>query len=94
MLPPLYQTHLENQLEASELLLLSILIKILQNIRDISIEKIATALPMPILFESRRKKIQRFLSLPVIDIKKVWFPIINDWLSQNFTLEQTIPPRN
>jgi hypothetical protein len=57
MLPSLYQRHLENQLEASELRLFTILIKILQNIRDISIEKIATALHMPILFESRRKKI-------------------------------------
>jgi Transposase DDE domain len=31
-----------------------------------------------------------FLSLPIIDIKKLWFPIINDWLSQNFVLEQTL----
>jgi hypothetical protein len=90
MLHSLYQTHLENQLESSELLLLTILINILQEIRDVSIEKIATALPIPILFESRRKKIQRFLSLTLIDTKKIWFPIINDWLHQNFILGQII----
>jgi hypothetical protein len=90
MLLSLYQKHLENLLETSDLLLLNILINILQNIRDISIEKIATALPIPILFESRRKKLQRFLSLPIIDIKKIWFPIIIDWLSNNFTPNETI----
>jgi len=85
MLPSLYQTHLENQLEPSELLFLNLIINVLQNIKEVSIEKIATALPIPILFESRRKKVQRFLSLPILNIKALWFPIIKDWLAQNFT---------
>ncbi len=59
MLLPLYQTHLENQLESSELLFLELMINVLQNIKEVSLEKIATALPIPILFESRRKKVQR-----------------------------------
>jgi len=90
MLLPFYQTHLENQLETSELLFLNILINVLQDIKEISIEKIATALPLPILFDSRRRKIQRFLSLPIIDVEKVWFPIIKTWLAQNFTLGQAV----
>ena len=69
MLPLLYQTHLENKLEPSEFLFLNILINILQNIKEVSLEKIATVLPVPILFESRRKKVQRFLSLPSLNIK-------------------------
>ncbi len=69
MLPSLYQTHLENQLNPSELLLFNILINILQDIKQISLEKIATAIQLPILFESRRKKLQRFLSLPNLDVK-------------------------
>ena len=69
MLLPLYQTHLENKLEPSEFLFLNILINILQNIKEVSLEKIATVLPVPILFESRRKKVQRFLSLPSLNIK-------------------------
>lgn len=69
MLPPLYQTHLENQLEPSELLLFNILINLLQNLKQISLEKIATALLLPVLFESRRKKIQRLLSLLSLNLK-------------------------
>ena len=90
MIPPLYQIHLKNQLEPSELLFFNLLINVLQNIKEVSLEKIATALPIPILFESRRKKIQRFLSLPIFNIKTLWFPIIKDWASQNFTNNQPI----
>jgi len=90
MLQKLYQTHLENQLEPSELLFFNILINVMQNIKQVSLEKLATALPLPILFESRRKKIQRFLSLPNLNIKTLWFPIIKDWLAQNFTVNQPI----
>lgn len=90
MLPSLYQTHLENQLENSELLFFNILINVLQDIKEISIEKIATNLPLPILFNSRRKKLQRFILLPTLNIKKLWLPIIENWLAQNFRSEQTI----
>ncbi|MCW5318017.1 IS4 family transposase [Nostoc sp. KVJ3] len=90
MLPPLYQTSLENQLSESELLFLNLLINVLQDIKEVSLEKIANALPVPILFESRRKKIQRFLSVPVLNIERIWFPIIKDWLTQNFSENQRI----
>ena len=73
MLPPLYQTHLESQLEDSELLFFNLLINVLQDIKEVSLEKIANALPIPILFESRRKKVQRFLSLPILNVEKIWF---------------------
>jgi len=39
------------------LLFLNILINVLQNIKQVSLEKIATALPLPILFERRRKNL-------------------------------------
>jgi hypothetical protein len=51
---------------------------------------LATALPIPILFESRRKKIQRFLSLPNLSIEKVWFPIVTSCLSTYFEREKII----
>lgn len=53
-------------------------------------EKIATALPIPILFESRRKKVQRFLSLPSLNIESLWFPIIKSWLAQKIPKNQTV----
>jgi Transposase DDE domain len=85
MLPPLYQTHLENQLQEAELLFLNLLINVLQDIQEVSLEKLASALPLPILFESRRKKIQRFLSRPILNIPKNWFPIIENWLNENLS---------
>ncbi|MDP8964841.1 MAG: IS4 family transposase [Cyanobacteriota bacterium] len=90
MLPSLYQTHLENQLKSAELLFFNLMINVLQDIKEISLEKLANALPLPILFESRRKKVQRFLSLPVLQLPKIWFPLIKDWLAQNFTSRDAI----
>jgi len=90
MLPPLSQTHLENQLEPSELLLFNILINILQDLKQISLEKLATAIPIPILFESRRKKLQRFLSLPSLNVKTLWFPLLQKWLAQKFVENQVL----
>ena len=90
MLPLLYQTNLENQLSESQLLFLNLLINVLQDIKEVSLEKIANALPIPIFFESRRKKIQRFLSLPILNIQSIWFPIIETWLNQKFSENQRI----
>jgi hypothetical protein len=81
MLLIFYQTHLQNHLSAKEYLLLQILINLLQSIKKVSLETLAASMPIPILFESRRKKIQRFLSLPNFSIEKIWFPIVINWLS-------------
>lgn len=61
-----------------------ILINILQSIKQVSIEALANALPLPILFESRRRKIQRFLSIPCLKVEAIWLPIIKQWLADNF----------
>ena len=56
MIPSIYQTYIERQLSARQALLLSLLVTVLHSIRDVRLETIAEALPLPILFESRRKK--------------------------------------
>ena len=33
-------------------------------------------MPYPILFESRRRGIQRFLKLPILNVENLWFPLI------------------
>jgi hypothetical protein len=71
MIPTFYQNHLRSQLSLAEYLLLKILLQILQSIKQVSLESLANALPIPIKFASRRKKIQRFLSLPKLTIKKI-----------------------
>jgi hypothetical protein len=90
MVPILYQTQIENQLPRSEYLILCIVVNLLQSIKKVSLEALATAFPLPILFDSRRKKIQRFLSMPQLKIETIWFPLIKIWLSEYFPLSQVL----
>jgi hypothetical protein len=90
ILPVFYQTYLETQFSTSEYLFLKIIINVLQSIQNIALESLATQLPIPILFESRRKKIQRFLSLPNFTVEKVWLPIVKSWLEKTFTEKSVV----
>lgn len=90
MLPLSYQTHLQSQLNRAEYLLLIMLVNLLQSLKQVKLETLATALPLPITFESRRKKIQRFLSLPQLTLEKIWFPILQIWLLTDFATQQVL----
>lgn len=63
MIPVFYQAHLQSQLSRAEYLLLTCLISILQTIKQVRLEALATAVPLPITFDSRRRKLQRFLEV-------------------------------
>jgi hypothetical protein len=76
MLPPFYQNHLQNYLTSSEFLTCQILVWLLQFHKQIRIERLAACLPIPILFESRRRCLQRFLILKKFSITLLWFPLI------------------
>ncbi|UJB72841.1 IS4 family transposase (plasmid) [Acaryochloris sp. 'Moss Beach'] len=84
MILPLYQPHLRRQLSPAQYLLLEILVHLLQTLRCVKIETLAEGLPLPILFDSRRKKIQRFLSLPTLELETLWLPLVKLWLSQQY----------
>jgi hypothetical protein len=90
MIPAFYQKHLKSQLNVAEFIFLKILLILLQSIKKVSLEKLANALPIGIKFESRRKRIQRFLSLPNLTIEKVWFPIVKELLEIYFSNEKII----
>lgn len=90
MLPEFYETNLKRELGRAEYLLLKILINLLQSIKTVSLEALATALPIPILFESRRKKIQRFLSLNYINVEEIWFSIVKSWLEIYFPWTEVV----
>lgn len=90
MLLEFYQKHLKSQMSLADYIFLKILLHLLQSIKKVNLEKLASALPLPIKFESRRKRIQRFLSLPNLTIEKVWFPIIEEILKIYFTPEKII----
>ncbi|MDJ0731234.1 MAG: hypothetical protein QNJ33_14705 [Crocosphaera sp.] len=73
---PFYQDYLENALSKSKFLLLRILVWLLQVHKQVRIERLAAYLPIPILYQSRRKKIQRFLVEPCLSLVLFWFPLI------------------
>ncbi|MEG3846948.1 hypothetical protein [Microcoleus sp. herbarium13] len=80
MIPELYHTHLSEKLTRSNYLLTILLIQVVQSLKEVTLESIATKLAMPIKFESRRKKIQRFLSEDEWTIDNIWLPLVIGWL--------------
>jgi hypothetical protein len=64
MLPLFYQTHLQQHLTRTQLLVLSILLNLLQSERQVKLEQLALWFPYPITALCRRRKLQRFLDLP------------------------------
>jgi hypothetical protein len=56
MIPPDYQSVIRSFMSRRDYHVLSVLVTILHTIRDVRLETIAEALPLPIQFESRRKK--------------------------------------
>ena len=79
-----YQSQIEKYLTQSQILTLQLLIWLLQVHKEVKIERLASCLPMPILYESRRKKIQRFLVLSSLSLPIFWFPIIKSIVEKEF----------
>lgn len=84
MLPSFYQACLQAQLSSIQFITLQMLVALLQRERCVSIERLATLFAQPIQFESRRRNLQRFLQLPQLNIKALWFPILKYWLKQHY----------
>jgi hypothetical protein len=55
MFPSFYQIHLQQQLKATEYLTLKILVYLLACHKQVSLELLASLMPYPIQFESRRR---------------------------------------
>jgi hypothetical protein len=70
---------------------LEILVELLQKERGITLERLATLFPQPILFESRRRNLQRFLSLPQLTPQAMWFSIIKQWLKRQHKRGKMLP---
>jgi hypothetical protein len=80
MLPQFYQKCLENLLSPSQYITLQILVWLLQAQKTVQIEKLAALLSLPVKYESRRRHLQRFLVLPKLSVKLLWFPLLKKWL--------------
>ena len=85
-----YQKILQNELNQSTYLLLTLIVAALQLLKQVKVEAIAEALPLPILFESRRKKLRRFLRLDKLTIETIWFPCIKSLLAKMFQPNDTV----
>lgn len=84
MLPQFYLACFQCQLSPTQLLTLEILVGMLQFHKNIRIERLAALFPQPILFESRRRSLQKFLILPQLSVALLWFPIIKHLVSTYF----------
>ena len=82
MLPSFYQKYLEKYLKPAQLITLKMVVWLLQSQKQVRIERLAAALPLPILENSRRRHIQRFLSLGSLSVLALWFPLIREILSR------------
>ena len=89
-MPELYHAHLSEKLTRSNYLLTILLIQVVQSIKEVTLEGIATKLAMPIKFESRRKKVQRFLSDEEWDLDNIWLSLVISWIEGNINQNDTI----
>ena len=85
MLPSFYQACLQANLSEASYLTLQIVILLLQSHRIVQLEKLAALFPQPITFESRRRNLQRFLKLPQLNVKLLWFPLIKQIVKLEFS---------
>jgi hypothetical protein len=76
MFPQFYLLHLQQQLKTTEYLTLKKLVYLLQSHRQVNIELLASLMPYPILFESLRISVQRFLKLSSLEIETLCFPLV------------------
>jgi hypothetical protein len=93
MFPAFYQTTLRAHLNESQYLTLQLLLLLLQAHRQVKLSILASVFPQPIQYQSRKWNLQRFLVLPQLSIKLLWFPLIEYLIRQeqtghNFNREQ------
>jgi len=86
----LYLSHLKSTLSRSEFLIFKILLDLLQIHKWVRLETLANRFPLPIKYDSRRKKLQRFLSSKKLNIQQLWFPILEKILNTFYPLNQPV----
>ena len=90
MLPENYINHLTTCLKKSEYVMVIIMVHLLRIYRKVRLEELASKLPIPILFESRRKKMKTFLESPCLTLERIWIPIIIKWIEEEFSYKDML----
>lgn len=85
-----FESHFHKYLTPNQFQTLSILISLINQYRQVKIEKLAGYFPLPIQFESRRKHLQRFLVLTALSVPLIWFPIISAIITQKIPINTTL----
>ncbi|NEQ43398.1 MAG: IS4 family transposase [Leptolyngbya sp. SIOISBB] len=88
MLPAFYQTTLRAHLSETQYLTLQLLLLLLQVHRQVKLSTLASVFPQPIHYQSRQRHLQRFLVLPQLSVKLLWFPLLKYWIRQRQTGRQ------
>jgi len=60
MFPQFYQIHLQRQLKNTEYLTLKIFVYLLQSQKEVSIELLATLIPNPFQFKTKKRSLKDF----------------------------------
>ncbi|WP_293150377.1 hypothetical protein [Okeania sp. SIO2C9] len=81
----LYESYFKQSLSETQVQTLKILVWLLTVQKTVKIERLAACFPLPIKYESRRRHIQRFLTLFSLSFPLFWFPIIMMILSREFS---------
>lgn len=81
-----YESHFTKYLTQTQIEALRILLWLLMIHKQVRIERLAACFPLPILYESRRKHIQRFLILSALSVSLLWFPLIKSLINKEFKI--------
>jgi hypothetical protein len=79
-----YEDYFIKSFTEAQLQTLKILLWLLSVHKQVRIERLAACFPLPVLYESRRKHIQRFLMLPSFSLSLLWFPLIKSIINKEF----------
>jgi hypothetical protein len=79
-----YEEHIKQKLSPAQVETLKILLWLITVHKEVRIERLAAYFPLPIKYESRRKHIQRFLTLKSLSLTIFWFPLVKLMLAQEF----------
>ena len=82
MFPESYQKTLRTYLNETQYLTLQLLLLLLHVHRQVKLSVLASVFPQPIQYQSRKRNLQRFLNLPQLNVKLLWFPLIKYWIRQ------------
>ncbi|WP_287660276.1 MULTISPECIES: IS4 family transposase [unclassified Microcystis] len=84
MLEQFYLDVLSRYLTQDQVITLSMLVWLIQVHKTVKIERLAAHFSLPIKYESRRKRIQRFLKLDRLSVSLLWLPLVQQIIERKY----------